>query len=618
MIIHRLIQGTPDWHEHRAKFFNASDAPAMLGCSPYKTREQLLFEKFTGLTPEITAFNQRIFDEGHRFEALARPLAEEIIGDDLQPIVITEGEYGASLDGQGFGCPINWENKTLNQDIKTTFERGEIPKYIRVQVEQQMRIDTACEKTLITAVKFDADGDLVEMMQQWYTRDDALWNEITEGWKQFETELLTYQPDPEVNVFSAPAEGAPMVAVQAEGRIIQSNLPVVIEYVEREKANLNNIVFQTDEDYEFAGNKGKEYRELQKCAKHAKAAMLEGTIALGEAVRQLDYIDKLAGEMALHLEKSVKQNKINKQTELIVSGKQDWQKIIADLEQTIKPLKITIPAPDFAESMKGLKSVKSFTTACKKALEESRKAATTQAQEIGSNLALFGYVKDEYGFLFEDINAISYKPLAEFKVILDGRIANYKAAEAERKAKLEAEAKRQAEIEESARQAAVVAAAEKQRLDNERMRLEAEKQQREKDEKHAAELAAAKAKADKLEEEAKQARIDADLQRAKELNQKAASTETERTPDGTPAWLAKSRAKRAQGENHHAEMDAQNTAEQQDNQADPATKTRKIGHTTADLVQLIQKSWGVTERDAQGMIVFAANQLLHAEAEEFA
>lgn len=611
MIIHKLTQGTPEWHEHRAKYFNASDAPAMLGCSPYKTREQLLFEKFTGLTPEITAFNQRIFDEGHRFEALARPLAEEIIGDDLQPLVISEGEFSASLDGQGFGCPINWENKTLNQDIKTAFERGEIPKYIRVQVEQQMRIDTACEKTLITAVKFDTDGDLVEMMHQWYTRDDALWNEIIEGRKQFETELLTYQPDPAVNVFSAPAEGAPMVAVQAEGRIIQSNLPVVIEYVEREKANLNNIVFQTDEDYEFAGNKGKEYRELQKCAKHAKAAMLEGTIALGEAVRQLDYIDKLAGEMALHLEKSVKQNKINKQTELIVAGKQDWQKIIADLEQTIKPLKITIPAPDFAESMKGLKSVKSFTSACKKVLEESRKTATAQAQEIGSNLALFSYVRDDYGFLFDDINTIAYKPREEFKVILDGRIANYKAAEAERKAKLEAEAKKQAELAEAARQATVIAAAEKQRLDNERMRLEAEKLQREKDEKHAAELAAAKAKADKLEEEAKQARIDADLQRAKDFNQQAASTETERTPDGTPAWLAESRAKRAQGESH-AEMDAQNTAAQQDNQA--AVKKTSRGASTATLVRLIQNAWNYSEQDAHEIILLAASEIAEKKA----
>ena len=35
-------QGSPEWAAHRAKHFNASDAPAMLGCSPYMTRSELL------------------------------------------------------------------------------------------------------------------------------------------------------------------------------------------------------------------------------------------------------------------------------------------------------------------------------------------------------------------------------------------------------------------------------------------------------------------------------------------------------------------------------------------------------------------------------------------------
>ena len=49
MKTHDLIQGSPEWLAYRAQHFNASDAPAMMGCSPYKTRAQLLAEMHTGI-----------------------------------------------------------------------------------------------------------------------------------------------------------------------------------------------------------------------------------------------------------------------------------------------------------------------------------------------------------------------------------------------------------------------------------------------------------------------------------------------------------------------------------------------------------------------------------------
>ncbi|MEG0414091.1 MAG: endonuclease, partial [Comamonas sp.] len=63
MQIVKLIQGTPEWHAHRAKHFNASDAPAMMGCSSYKSRSDLIKELATGLTPEVDANTQRRFDD---------------------------------------------------------------------------------------------------------------------------------------------------------------------------------------------------------------------------------------------------------------------------------------------------------------------------------------------------------------------------------------------------------------------------------------------------------------------------------------------------------------------------------------------------------------------------
>ena len=50
MTFHDFAQGTPEWHQHRATHFNASDAPAMMGVSPYMTRTELLTRMKTGIS----------------------------------------------------------------------------------------------------------------------------------------------------------------------------------------------------------------------------------------------------------------------------------------------------------------------------------------------------------------------------------------------------------------------------------------------------------------------------------------------------------------------------------------------------------------------------------------
>jgi len=50
-----LIQGSPEWMAYRAQHFNASDAPAMMGCSPYMTRTELLSRMKTGITADVDA-----------------------------------------------------------------------------------------------------------------------------------------------------------------------------------------------------------------------------------------------------------------------------------------------------------------------------------------------------------------------------------------------------------------------------------------------------------------------------------------------------------------------------------------------------------------------------------
>ena len=85
MNIIEAAQGSAEWLQIRTKHFTASEAPAMLGLSKYKTRSDLLREKATGMTEEVDANKQRLFDAGHESEAVARPLAEAFLQEDLFP-----------------------------------------------------------------------------------------------------------------------------------------------------------------------------------------------------------------------------------------------------------------------------------------------------------------------------------------------------------------------------------------------------------------------------------------------------------------------------------------------------------------------------------------------------
>ena len=124
MITHNLVQGSSAWHAYRATHDNASDSPAMMGCSAYKTREQLLAERATGITTEVDSATQSRFDAGHRFEALARPLAEKIMEEDLYPCTgsVEGSRLSASFDGLTLLEEVALEHKTLNQRLRAVLE----------------------------------------------------------------------------------------------------------------------------------------------------------------------------------------------------------------------------------------------------------------------------------------------------------------------------------------------------------------------------------------------------------------------------------------------------------------------------------------------------------------
>src|SRR5437016_1950447 len=91
----KLVQGTPDWHTHRASHRNASETPAVLGVSPWVTPYQLWLERTGRTKSEVNAAMMH----GTQLEPAAREAYERLTGNVIQPLVMVEGEYSASLDG---------------------------------------------------------------------------------------------------------------------------------------------------------------------------------------------------------------------------------------------------------------------------------------------------------------------------------------------------------------------------------------------------------------------------------------------------------------------------------------------------------------------------------------
>ena len=118
--IMKLVQGSPEWHEHRRKHRNASETPAVLGVSPWTTPYELWQIK-TGRAPqpEVTA----AMAHGTQLEPQAREAYEALTGHVMEPLVLVEGEYSASLDGITLGgeliceikCPKSKDSKILTE-----------------------------------------------------------------------------------------------------------------------------------------------------------------------------------------------------------------------------------------------------------------------------------------------------------------------------------------------------------------------------------------------------------------------------------------------------------------------------------------------------------------------
>ena len=435
----KIIQGTPEWHEFRAKHLNASDAPAMMGESPYKTRDALLREKATGVVAEVSSETQRRFDDGHRFEALARPLAEKIIGEELYPVVGSEGKFGASFDGMTMLGDVIFEHKTLNAALAAIDPDGQLPLYYRIQMEHQLMVSGA-EKCLFMASKWDAADQLIESFHCWHSPDLALRQRIVDGWAQFEKDLAGYAP-PEVKpeaIGRAP-DALPALRIELTGQVTTSNLAEFRAHAQEVLASIKRDGFQTDEDFANADKTAKWCLNVESRLDAAKQHALAQTTSIDELFRTLDAIKEDTRQVRLGLEKTVKARKEAVKLERITRAKSDFAAHVAALQSEIADVRLTVLAPDFGGAIKGLKTLASVDNAIGVAMANAKIAADQQADDVRAKLAWVNENAAECRALLADLQQLIAKPLDDIKLVVKARIDAHRQAE---EARLEAERER--------------------------------------------------------------------------------------------------------------------------------------------------------------------------------
>lgn len=436
--IHNLIQGSPEWHQFRLEHFGASEAAAMLGLSSNVKRSELLRMKHTGQPKEFSDWVQEnILDNGHAVEALARPMAEAIIGDELYPATYSEGKLSASCDGLTMDGITAFEHKQWNQALAASVADGCVPDEHMPQCQQVMMVTGATRLLFMVS-----DGTPERCRYTWVESDSGWRKTLLQGWTQFAEDLANYQPTEDApEVVAAPIEQLPALLVQVEGRVLATNLD---QFKQAATAFIKNIKtdLATDQDFADAEKQTKFLKEGEDKLDTVKSQALAQTASIDELFRAIDYIREEMRAKRLTLEKAVKTRKETIRTEIFTAGKAALGAHIAALNTRLgKPYMPAIPE-NFAGVMKGKKTIASLRDAVDTELARCKIAANEIADRIQINLNTLRELAADYPFLFADAGQLVLKANDDLTALVKLRVSEHREAEEKKaeQARIKAEA----------------------------------------------------------------------------------------------------------------------------------------------------------------------------------
>lgn len=469
-IVHELAQGSDAWHQFRLGYHGASEAAPMLGLSKKVRRSELLHVKHTGIAKEFSDFVQaNILDYGHEVEALARPIVEASINEELYPATMSYGNLSASCDGLTMDGEIAFEHKQPNQELVAAIDRGELPDEHRPQC-QQILLVTGASKLIFVVSDGTADNfHSIEVLP------DRAWQErIVAGWAQFDADLAEYKP-PEVILaaVAAPTMALPALSIQVNGAItLTDNLAV---FGSKLTAFIEGIDKNPSTDQAFADAEAaiKTLETAQNALEAAEAGALAQTASIDEMRRTVALYASQARTTRLMLEKLVKTRKEAIRVEIVQAAKNVLAGHVAMLNKRIGKNYMPLIAENLGGVIKGKKTVSSLQDAVDTEVARVKIELNAVADRISLNLATLRELAADRPMLFADAATIVLKQPDDLTALVKLRLSEHQQAEAKRieqerekirieeaakaevaaRAKIEAEDKARRDQEETARQA---------------------------------------------------------------------------------------------------------------------------------------------------------------------
>jgi putative phage-type endonuclease len=166
-------QGSQAWKEYRFGKIGASDVPTIIGAEgAYRSYNDLLTEKITGVAPKVNDFLERKFADGHEWEQVIRDQLKAE-GQNFIPCVAEhpdEPRFIASLDGVCndtiLECKFTESKKIIDQ-----LYAGTIPEVYSSQIQWQFFV-TGLSKALLCVVY---NGEMIKCA---IDRNDAFIGQI--------------------------------------------------------------------------------------------------------------------------------------------------------------------------------------------------------------------------------------------------------------------------------------------------------------------------------------------------------------------------------------------------------------------------------------------------------
>lgn len=433
-----LVQGSDEWLKARLQYLCASEAPAMMGCSKFMSRNQLLDLKKGWQNNPDSSFKQKLFQKGHESEAAARDILEVETCGNYPPFVglrVVDGlELLASFDGIEDGEPGNqsWEHKEWNQVLSANVRNGVLEDLHFWQLEHQCIVN-GCDTVLFCC----SDGGSVNKATMIFNSTEARRRNLIAGWKQFVIDLETHEIKAKQEaVVANESEAFPLVAYQVEGSAISSNLANILKIVKARAEVEMNRTLETDQDFADKENFNKSVKAARAQLKERTDAALGEFVSLSEYKTVAEQLDSVLQKMQADGEKQVKDEKAKRKGFIVSDAEWQMSEYCTACNEKIKPLALanicSLGSYDFGGAMKGLRSIEKMKSAVDTLVANGKIEIDQVMARIVPNQIYMREHGSEFKFLFADVVQIINQDTEPFQAIVKSRIADHEEAEAEK------------------------------------------------------------------------------------------------------------------------------------------------------------------------------------------